>query len=64
MAVIPKYSLNEGYRVLKEWNWLIDNDVKFLIALKNNFLELEKISIDVHRLNQLNLLILENITDN
>lgn len=64
MAVIPKYSLNEGYRVLKEWNWLIDNDVKFLIALKNNFLELEKINIDVHRLNQLNLLILENITDN
>lgn len=61
MHIIPQYSSKEKEALLKEWKWIIDSNTKFLVALKNNILNLEKTVIDSDKLNQLNLLILENM---
>lgn len=59
--VIPTFSARRKQNIIKHWDCLINSDSRFLIALKNDLLHTKELSIDINKLNNVNLLLLDNI---
>lgn len=57
---IPILSATEKAIIIKNWNGSINSDCRLLIALKNNLICTKEIRIDLKKINNVNLLLLDN----